>query len=117
MNPKTLEKFKQTLEERLAVLQNHIHEANTSLLELNHQAGGDQADMISASTQGMLNTSLIYQYELEIRAIQRSLQKIQSGSFGICEMCGDDIDENRLWVKPHAQYCIICRETYEKAQK
>ncbi|MCE3047771.1 RNA polymerase-binding protein DksA [Helicobacter kayseriensis] len=115
MERKTLEKFKKTLEERLSILESHIAIANDSLLEINHQTHGDQADMISANSQGMLNASLLHQYEVEAKAIQSSLQKIENGLFGICEMCGDDIDENRLWVKPHAQYCIICREIYEKS--
>lgn len=117
MTQETLGRFQQTLQERLSVLQNHIETANNSLLEINHQTHGDQADMISANTQGMLDSSLLHQYQIEVQAIQDALRKIQDGVFGICEMCGDDIDEKRLDIKPHAQYCIICREIYEKTYK
>lgn len=110
----TLQKFEKTLHERLKTLQGHIATANHSILESNCQSG-DQADMISANTQRMLNNSLLNQYELEVRDIINSLEKIKHNTFGTCEMCGDDIDEERLWIKPHAKYCILCREIYEKS--
>lgn len=116
MEKEMIEKFEMTLKERLSILEESISITNDSLLEINHQAHGDQADLISANTQGVLNASILSQYEQEAQAIKKSLQKIQNGLFGVCEMCGDDIDEQRLWVKPHAQYCIICREIYEKGQ-
>ncbi len=115
MKKNTLQKFKKALEVRLGTLQGHIRAATDSLLELNHQPLKDQIDVISANSQGILNHSLLYQHEQELFDIKKSLDKIQKGEFGICEMCGDNIDEERLWIKPHAKYCIICREIYEKS--
>lgn len=114
MECKTLQKFQKTLKERLTTLQGHIATANHTIIESSCQSG-DQADMISANTQWMLNSSLLNQYELEVRDIMNSLEKIKHNTFGVCEMCGDDIDEERLWIKPHAKYCIVCREIYEKS--
>lgn len=42
--------------------------------------------------------------------IENSLIKIEKGSYGICENCHKDIDEERLKVIPHARYCIDCAE-------
>ncbi|WP_207935231.1 TraR/DksA C4-type zinc finger protein, partial [Helicobacter cinaedi] len=56
-------------------------------------------------------------YHNEMRDIRNSLQKLKDGIFGICEMCDDEIDVERFKVKPHAKYCINCRELYEKSQK
>ena len=114
MEDKVLKKFKKTLEERLKILQSHILTANNSISDLQSENLNDHADVTSANSQGMLNHSLITQYEQETRDIMRSLNKIKDGTFGVCEMCNDDIDEERLWVKPHAKYCIACREIYEK---
>lgn len=117
MKKSTCQKFKETLEARLETLQNHIHTATTSILELNDQHHGDQADLVSVNSQGAIDNSLINQYQQELVEIQKSLDKICNGNFGICEMCGDEIDEKRLWVKPHAKFCIVCREIYEKTSK
>lgn len=114
MKCQTIQKFQKALEERLTILETHIATANDSIIESSSQSG-DQADMISANTQCILDSSILHQYELELQDIMNSLEKIKHNAFGICEMCGDDIDEERLWIKPHAKYCIVCREIYEKS--
>lgn len=116
MNDKVLEKFKKILEERRELLHTHIHTANHSIAEIHTQALSDHADFTSANSQGMLNTSILQQYENELKDIGISLEKIKNKTFGICQMCGDEIDEARLEIKPHARYCIVCREIYEKNQ-
>jgi DnaK suppressor protein len=51
-----------------------------------------------------------------IRKIRSALERIEAGTFGICEMCGEEIDLKRLAVRPVTTYCIDCkrmRETLE----
>ena len=48
-----------------------------------------------------------------IQQIDTALDKIREGSFGICEECGDEIDERRLKVLPFARFCRDCQETFE----
>jgi RNA polymerase-binding transcription factor DksA len=50
------------------------------------------------------------------REIEVALAKIANNEYGICEMCEDDIGFQRLKVKPHALYCIDCREIAEKSK-
>ncbi|MEL1170649.1 TraR/DksA C4-type zinc finger protein, partial [Campylobacter jejuni] len=38
-------------------------------------------------------------------------------TYGICESCDDEIDSQRLKVKPHARYCIACRQIAEQGKK
>jgi len=53
----------------------------------------------------------------ELKEIEEALKKIEEGRYGICEMCDEPISEERLKIKPHAKYCIICREIIEKEGK
>lgn len=46
-------------------------------------------------------------------AIERSLKRIEDGEYGICELCGEPINIERLKVKIFADYCISCREIIE----
>lgn len=46
--------------------------------------------------------------------IDRALQKIEDGSYGICEECEIDIDRERLKVLPFAIYCRDCKELLER---
>lgn len=44
----------------------------------------------------------------EIELIERAKEKIEQGTYGICEGCGKDIDPARLELLPHARLCIHC---------
>jgi DnaK suppressor protein len=44
----------------------------------------------------------------EIRAIEHALRRIDEGTYGICQQCGEPIGEARLHALPHATLCIEC---------
>jgi DnaK suppressor protein len=46
-----------------------------------------------------------------------ALQKIDDGSFGSCERCGEDIAEKRLEALPFARYCIDCQRVIEQEER
>lgn len=50
--------------------------------------------------------ALFYQAESYLDEIDRSLQRIDQGIYGLCEECGEPIPEERLEVVPTARYCI-----------
>ena len=53
-----------------------------------------------------------------MKKIKESLDKIEDETYGICEMCEEDISIARLKARPVAKYCIKCKtkmETMERA--
>lgn len=58
------------------------------------------------------NDSLVMALEAEgleeVAQIDRALQRIQDGSFGRCEICGENIEEARLRAIPYVANCINC---------
>jgi DnaK suppressor protein len=52
-----------------------------------------------------------------LQKIQKAIQKVEDGTYGICEECGDEISEERLKVRPEASLCIKCKEEQEKIEK
>jgi DnaK suppressor protein len=52
-----------------------------------------------------------------IREIEETLARIDSGEFGICQSCGKNISEKRLWAKPTSLLCIACKEREENRQR
>ena len=64
-------------------------------------------------------------FELRIRdrerrllnKIREALERIENGSFGTCEMCGEQIGEARLKVRPVTTLCIDCKIEQEKTEK
>jgi RNA polymerase-binding transcription factor DksA len=45
--------------------------------------------------------------EREYRDVKRALQKIELGTYGICEISGEPIEEARLQYKPDARTCVL----------
>jgi len=44
----------------------------------------------------------------ELRAIERALARIDNGSYGRCQSCGNDIATARLNALPYTDHCIEC---------
>lgn len=51
------------------------------------------------------NRAEIEEIEIHWRNVKRALEKIEEGTFGICEISGDDIEEDRLEANPSARTC------------
>lgn len=52
-----------------------------------------------------------------LKEVVSALQKIDEGSFGTCERCGEAIAEKRLEALPFARCCIICQRTVEEEER
>ena len=51
-----------------------------------------------------------------VERINEALEKINEGTYGICESCGDPIRPERLEALPYATRCIKCQRKDEEAQ-
>jgi DnaK suppressor protein len=54
------------------------------------------------------------------KEIADAFRRLESGTYGICESCGEEVPLGRLKVKPFARYCVPCRtriEAVEEAEK
>jgi RNA polymerase-binding transcription factor DksA len=49
-----------------------------------------------------------------LRDVISALQRIEHGSFGSCERCGEAISEKRLEALPFARNCIDCQRLVEE---
>jgi DnaK suppressor protein len=52
-----------------------------------------------------------------IQKIQKAIQKTEDGSYGVCEICGEEIGEVRLEVRPETTLCISCKEEQEEVER
>lgn len=52
-----------------------------------------------------------------INKIREALERIDEGTFGTCETCGEDISEGRLRARPVTTLCIDCKIEEEKREK
>jgi len=52
-----------------------------------------------------------------LRKVEDALKRIEEGKYGICEVCGGEIDVNRLKLRPVATMCIKCKTEQEKKEE
>ena len=52
-----------------------------------------------------------------IAKIREGLERIENGTFGICEVCGDEISEEWLEARPVTTLCIDCKTDAEEKEK
>ncbi len=95
------------------------HQLNTDLQQrIDHVLdSGDQATLDIAED---LDLSLLEMRNKNLKAINNALQRLNVGTYGICEECGSEIPEKRLMVMPFTSLCVVCQdkqETLEKIEK
>jgi DnaK suppressor protein len=111
-----LKYFKEILESRKEQIIKNIKGVNEELTQLSSLELNDEGDHASVGNSSMVESAIVHQQEQELKEINVTLGKISTGDYGICEMCEDPIGFQRLKVKPHAIYCIDCREIVEKSK-
>jgi RNA polymerase-binding transcription factor DksA len=63
----------------------------------------EAADQIEELTN---NTSIVENLENQLHAVQNALDKIEAGTYGICEVGGEEIPKERLEANPSAATCV-----------
>jgi RNA polymerase-binding protein DksA len=52
--------------------------------------------------------ALVAQAEQQLAEVDRALSRLEAGSYGICENCGNEISQARLEARPVVRTCITC---------
>jgi len=68
---------------------------------------GEEADEVQ-EYENLL--SLEHNLEARLKDVDLALEKIGKGEYGICEKCGNNIEEKRLLAYPEAKLCIKCNK-------
>ena len=50
----------------------------------------------------------------QLTRMDEALRRLEDGTYGICEDCGEEIEEKRLEVVPYAPCCVICQAKREE---
>lgn len=77
----------------------------------------DEVDLASTETGQTLNLRLRDRELVLLKKIDKTLEKIDEGEFGVCESCGEEIGMKRLEARPVTDLCIRCKEEQEHAEK
>ena len=78
---------------------------SVSLSELS-STSQHEADLGTETFNRERDLSILESIELELVDVEHALKRIDEGTYGKCEACGRDIDEDRLAVIPAARFCL-----------
>ncbi len=75
----------------------------------------DAGDEGEAGLQDAVRFALIHMKAEIASRIDRALERLAEGSYGVCDDCGGDIAEVRLQALPFVERCKPCEEVREEA--
>jgi len=116
MSTNELSEFKKILINRREQIKQNILNLKKDIGGLQSSEANDEADFATINSDSLVGEALSQKQLDELKEIEYIFSKIEDGSYGICEMCEEPIGVNRLKVKPHARYCVDCREIVEKVK-
>ncbi|MGC1402667.1 MAG: RNA polymerase-binding protein DksA [Thermodesulfobacteriota bacterium] len=116
MNAKKLSFFKKLLHEQRNAL---ILEAQKTVSGMTDSKENfpDPTDRASLESDRNFMLRIRGRERKLILKIEEALERIEDGSFGTCEKCGEDISEQRLKARPVTTLCIDCKKREEVLEK
>jgi len=98
------------LDEAKQEIQKYVSGENRQLVD----TAIDEADWAAVEISEDINLKRLSAQRQLLNDVEECLRKINEGTYGICEDCGEEISEKRLHVIPTATLCIDCKEQREK---
>lgn len=77
----------------------------------------DELDLTSTDNETAMRMRLRNREALFLKKIDEALERIQAGTFGLCESCDGEISLKRLEARPTATLCVDCKETQEQTER
>lgn len=116
MKQEDLHYFKEQLEQMLQ----EIKEKGQSTIENmsdSFQQYADPADRASMESDQFFTLRLRDRERKLVKKINEALERIEDGTYGICEGCGEEISFPRLKARPVTTLCIDCKSKQEEQEK
>ncbi len=115
MNPTQLEYFRQKL---LAWREELLEESQQTINHLREdsQGVGDEVDRANSESETSLELRTRDRYRKLLGKIDAALQRIEDGSYGYCEVSGEEIGLKRLEARPIASMTVEAQERHERTE-
>jgi RNA polymerase-binding transcription factor len=113
-----LARIRDTLAAEVADLRVEIDKAESDiadrLSDAVGDAGDDQADAGAKTFEREQGLALTHNARELLAQSERALSRIDDGSYGTCESCGEPIGKARLQAFPRATLCVACKQREER---
>lgn len=106
-----LEDIRKALEEERKSIEQEIEE------ELNRREdviNPDRSDLAQSYDQRQRESAIMDRLEDHLTKVEEALQRLDDGTYGRCQRCGNPIAPERLEAMPHATLCVRCQTELEQ---
>lgn len=117
LKKKDLKRFRDILLEKRGELLRNAQRTLTEDMSLDSDDLPDEMDLASSEYLQSFTFRLRGREKTFLKKIDLAINKLEQGTFGICEDCGEDITVKRLEARPETTLCIRCKEDQEKHEK
>jgi DnaK suppressor protein len=99
-----LEKERKRLQEELGMHTESTLTGDRAISSYNKKI--EAADQLSELERGRAIDQKLKQ---QLAEIEHALEKIEKGTYGLCDVCGQPIAPERLKALPHTGFCLSCK--------
>ncbi|KOV94074.1 DNA-binding protein [Streptomyces sp. NRRL WC-3723] len=116
--PEEVDAARAELQSELERLREEISSSEASLVGLMRDsgdgAGDDQADTGTKNITREHELALAANAREMLIQTERALERLDAGTYGLCENCGDPIGKARMQAFPRATLCVECKQKQER---
>ena len=112
-----MEAFRKKLIEHKQILLAKVESISKTTKEENLDEVRDSADIASDYYERELAMGLSETERMRLQEVEDALERIDKGTYGKCELCGDWISVPRLDALPFAKLCVDCKAREEQNKR
>jgi len=116
LDKKTIAKFRKILLKEREQIVGEVKQIVESSKEMGQDGIQDIGDEAANIYNKQVLLSLNENERMRLKEVDESLDRIENGTYGVCEECGGPISLKRLEVRPVAKYCVPCLTRLEKGK-
>ena len=116
MDQETYDYFKAVLNGRKKKLLEQANQTVTREVTNEQEHLSDYADIATLESDRTFHLRIRDRERKLIKKIDQALNRIDEGTFGFCDRCGEEIGSERLKARPVTTYCINCKTKLEEEE-
>ncbi len=113
MRKEKLERLKKELMARRETIAVGLRRSTEEWIDSEDLIQADAVDQASADTDRGIAVQIRNRDRVILREVDEALRRIENGTFGDCDRCGEEISEPRLKANPSTTLCINCKAELE----
>ena len=114
IDKKTIARLKKILLKEREEIVGEVRQIFESSKEMGQDGIQDIGDEAANIYNKQILLSLTESERVRLQEMDEALDRIEAGTYGTCEECGEAIGLKRLEVRPVAKYCVPCLSKMEK---